>query len=136
MGGLPPYASSEEFSAMEKGAVRRMEEPTEIELPPTKDGYYPHTTDIVEYELQGAPTPRPQRSVPVYKPHAQGGPSNAFIDEQKVLLSDMFSEADLASFREQKAKARRDREAAAAAASSSRGAGESYDLSEMSRSYR
>lgn len=48
VGPLPPYASSAEYEAMEKGAIRKQATPEAQELPPTKDGYYPvHNSNIV-----------------------------------------------------------------------------------------
>jgi hypothetical protein len=125
MMGLPPYASSADFFAMEKGAIRKLEEPqAQAELPPTKDGFYHYGTDIVEYELQGAaPQHEPQYPHNLYKNHPQAGPSGSSlrnIDEQKFLLSDV----EISKMREQKAKIR------AAMAQ------ESYDLGESSRSSR
>ncbi|KAK4240583.1 hypothetical protein C8A03DRAFT_13107 [Achaetomium macrosporum] len=128
MGPLPPYASTEDFEAMEKGAVRKLAEPqAEAELPPTKDGFYHYTSDIVEYELPGAaPGSEPQLPFRPYQPqHAQAGPSsggrnNREIDEQKFLLSD----AEISRMRVEKAKAR------AAAAKMTQEEGESYDLGE------
>lgn len=113
MGPLPPYASTADFEAMEKGAVRKLAEPqAEAELPPTKDGFYHYTSDTVEYELPGAaPQKEPQLPFNPYKAHAQAGPSGGRhreIDEQKFLLSD----AEITKMRAEKAKAR----AAAAAA--------------------
>ncbi|KAL2022560.1 hypothetical protein VTK56DRAFT_5167 [Thermocarpiscus australiensis] len=121
MGPLPPYASSEEFAAMEKGAVRKLEEPkAEAELPPTKDGFYHYTSDIVEYELPGsAPHNEPLLPFHPYKAHPQAGPSsggrNGGIDEQKFLLSDV----EISRMRAEKAKAR-----------AARAEEESYDLGE------
>ncbi|KAK1831683.1 hypothetical protein QBC39DRAFT_391069 [Podospora conica] len=55
MGPLPPYASTADFYAMEKGAIRKLAEPrAEAELPPTKDG------EVVEYELQAGSAGVPQ----------------------------------------------------------------------------
>jgi hypothetical protein len=113
MGPLPPYASSEDFEAMEKGAVRKLAEPqAEAELPPTKDGFYHgYSEDVVEYELPGA---APQRGPQLpFRPYlnvlqpgaggssgagagpgvsgvggASGGVGWREIDEQKVLLDD------------------------------------------------
>ncbi|KAK1780259.1 hypothetical protein QBC45DRAFT_408824 [Copromyces sp. CBS 386.78] len=86
-GPLPPYASTEEYAAMESGAIRKLEEPrAHAELPPTKDGYYHSTYAIVEHELPGNAYQRD----PLY-PH--GGPSASGrgrdIDEQKFLLDDV-----------------------------------------------
>lgn len=93
MGPLPPYASTEEFEAMEKGAVRKLAEPqADAELPPTKDGFYHYTTDTVEYELPGAaPQHEPQLPFRPYQHNFQhGGPPLGAqqIDEQKFLLDD------------------------------------------------
>lgn len=86
-GPLPPYASTEEYAAMESGAIRKLEEPrAHAELPPTKDGYYHSTYDIVEHELPGNGYQRD----PLY---SQAGPSvsgrGRDIDEQKFLLDDV-----------------------------------------------
>ncbi|KAK3954170.1 hypothetical protein QBC32DRAFT_337099 [Pseudoneurospora amorphoporcata] len=86
-GPLPPYATTEEYAAMESGAIRKLEEPrAHAELPPTKDGYYHSTYAIVEHELPGNAYQRD----PLY-PH--GGPSASGrgrdIDEQKFLLDDV-----------------------------------------------
>jgi hypothetical protein len=93
MGPLPPYASTEDFEAMEKGAVRKLAEPqAQAELPPTKDGFYHYTSDVVEYELPGAaPQHEPQLPHRPYQPHAhaQVGSRGREIDEQKVLLDDV-----------------------------------------------
>ncbi|SPQ22694.1 1f63a052-6d10-4683-8f1f-1aaab1b27c66 [Thermothielavioides terrestris] len=137
MGPLPPYASSEEFEAMEKGAVRKLAEPqAEAELPPTKDGFYHYTSDTVEYELPGAaPQHEPQLPFRPYlqHAHAQAGPSssggggggrtNRVIDEQKFLLSD----AEISRMRAEKA-ARGDTAAAPAVRAMEEEEGESYDL--------
>ncbi|KAK3322613.1 hypothetical protein B0H66DRAFT_574740 [Apodospora peruviana] len=138
-GPLPPYASTEDFYAMEKGAIRRIAEPqAQAELPPTKDGYYHDMTDIVEYELQGASLEHePQLPYDPYRsrfPENGAGPSNANgnvggngssasgwreIDEQKFLLDD-------AEIREMKERAKR------LAREKKEKAGESYDLGEGS----
>ncbi|AEO58154.1 hypothetical protein MYCTH_2062582 [Thermothelomyces thermophilus ATCC 42464] len=105
MGPLPPYATTEDFEAMEKGAVRKLAEPqADAELPPTKDGFYHYTTDTVEYELPGAaPQHEPQLPFRPYEQQLQqhlqqhlqhgrghGGPPGAReIDEQKFLLDDV-----------------------------------------------
>ncbi|KAL2164029.1 hypothetical protein VTH06DRAFT_3243 [Thermothelomyces fergusii] len=101
MGPLPPYASTEEFEAMEKGAVRKLAEPrADAELPPTKDGFYHYTTDTVEYELPGAaPQHEPQLPFRPYQQHLQhhlqygcapgGPPRPPEIEEQKFLLDDV-----------------------------------------------
>ncbi|KAK3368246.1 hypothetical protein B0H63DRAFT_403532 [Podospora didyma] len=131
MGPLPPYASEADFNAMKNGAVRTLAAPqAEAELPPTKDGFYHYSTDIVEYELPGAsPEHEPQLPFHPYKTHPQAGPSGGGggglrdIDEQKFLLSDV----EMASLREQKMKIRA---AAAAAAAAKPETHESYDLGE------
>ncbi|KAK4155175.1 hypothetical protein C8A00DRAFT_31972 [Chaetomidium leptoderma] len=126
MGPLPPYASTEDFEAMEKGAVRKLAEPqAQAELPPTKDGFYHYTSDIVEYELPGAAAPQhaPQLPFRPYQPHHQhhhlhagtgggAGPSSSGgvggrgagreIDEQKFLLDDV----EISRMRAEKAKVR------------------------------
>ncbi|KAL2263337.1 hypothetical protein VTK26DRAFT_7217 [Humicola hyalothermophila] len=138
MGPLPPYASTEEFEAMEKGAVRKLAEPqAEAELPPTKDGFYHYTSDVVEHELPGAaPQNEPQLPFRPYKVHLQqaggssaagaggviGGRNIREIDEQKFLLDD----AEIVKLREEKAKAR----AAAAARQPVVKEEEEYDLGE------
>ncbi|KAK0645841.1 hypothetical protein B0T16DRAFT_457832 [Cercophora newfieldiana] len=106
MGPLPPYASSAEYIAMEKGAIRKLATPEAQELPPTKDGYYPvYNSDIVEYsELPGAARhnePQLPYHPHPYKRRPEAGPSNGVggasgsgtgggglreIDEQKFLL--------------------------------------------------
>lgn len=137
MGPLPPYASTADFEAMEKGAVRKLEEPQATELPPTKDGFYHYTSDIVEHELPGAaPQNEPQLPFRQYRPHNQApgasssGNVNGYannIDEQKFLLSDLLSDVEIARMREQKAaqKAKRLQEEKEA-----RERGEQYDLGE------
>ncbi|KAK4106197.1 hypothetical protein N658DRAFT_563118 [Parathielavia hyrcaniae] len=145
MGPLPPYASSEDFEAMEKGAVRKLAEPqAQAELPPTKDGFYHYTSDVVEYELPGAAPERgPQLPFRPYEQRAaraqvvgEGG-SGGFgmmgagrggrdLDEQKVLLDDE-------EVKWMKAEKARIRAAAAAAegeaATAAKGwQGEEYDL--------
>jgi hypothetical protein len=127
MGPLPPYASTADFEAMEKGAVRKLAEPqADAELPPTKDGFYHYTSDTVEYELPGAaPQNEPQLPFRPYKVQAPAGPSASWhreIDEQKFLLSD----EEIMKMRAEKAKIR----AAAAAEAARAGADESYDLGE------
>lgn len=123
MGPLPPYASTADFEAMEKGAVRKLAEPqAQAELPPTKDGFYHYTSDIVEYELPGAaPQNEPQLPYHPYRPHLQAGPSGRHreIDEQKFLLSDV----EITKMRAEKAKAR-------AAPAPAKTEEESYDLGE------
>ncbi|KAL2270478.1 hypothetical protein VTJ83DRAFT_2662 [Remersonia thermophila] len=141
MGPLPPYATTEDFEAMEKGAVRKLAEPqAEAELPPTKDGFYHYSTDIVEYELPGAtPNHAPQLPFKPYKrlmeaqngagPSSSGssssspgnGPGSARqpggrsaleVDEQKFLLDDV----EMRRLREEKARIRAAQQAAARAA--------------------
>ncbi|GAB1320068.1 hypothetical protein MFIFM68171_10278 [Madurella fahalii] len=123
MGPLPPYVSTADFEAMEKGAVRKLAEPqAQAELPPTKEGFYPYMSDIVAFELSGAaPQNEPQLPYHPYKPYLQAGPSGRHreIDEQKFLLSDV----EITKMRAEKAKAR----ATAAAAKTEE---ESYDLGE------
>lgn len=123
MGPLPPYASTEEFEAMEKGAVRKLAEPqAEAELPPTKDGFYHYTSEIVEHELPGAaPQREPQLPFRPFKIHPQAGSSGGGgrweVEEQKFLLSD----AEISKMRAEKAKAR---------APAPKAEEESYDLGE------
>ena len=152
MGPLPPYATTEDFEAMEKGAVRKLAEPqAQAELPPTKDGFYHYTSDIVEYELPGAaPQHAPQLPFRPYQPRGVyggggggggggagggggGGPQHGYgqgreIDEQKFLLDDV----EIMKLREAKARAR-----AANAANAARrerdGDVEEYDLGEGAR---
>ncbi|KAL1839734.1 hypothetical protein VTJ49DRAFT_1200 [Mycothermus thermophilus] len=134
MGPLPPYATTEDFEAMEKGAVRKLAEPqAEAELPPTKDGFYHYSTDVVEYELPGAtPNHAPQLPFKPYqglmKAQNQSGPSGSGsgsgsarqpggrsaleVDEQKFLLDDV----EVRRMREEKARIRAAQQAAAAAA--------------------
>ncbi|KAK4123310.1 hypothetical protein N657DRAFT_620066 [Parathielavia appendiculata] len=83
MGPLPPYASSEDFEAMEKGAVRKLAEPqAEAELPPTKDGFYHYTSDVVEYELPGA---APQRGPQLpFRPYEQRAAAAAKAQAQVI----------------------------------------------------
>ncbi|KAK3504810.1 hypothetical protein B0T13DRAFT_454278 [Neurospora crassa] len=84
-GPLPPYASTEEYAAMESGAIRKLEEPrAHAELPPTKDGYYHATWDVVEHELPGDGYQRD----PLY-PQASASGRGRDIDEQKFLLDDV-----------------------------------------------
>ncbi|KAK4143896.1 uncharacterized protein C8A04DRAFT_37122 [Dichotomopilus funicola] len=116
MGPLPPYATTADFEAMEKGAVRKLAEPqAQAELPPTKDGFYHYTSDVVEYELPGAGAQHgPQLPFRPYggqhqhlnsqQSHQQGpgqgrqqrsgpgqgqAPGGREINEQKVLLEDV-----------------------------------------------
>jgi hypothetical protein len=81
---------------MEKGAIRKLDEPkATAELPPTKDGYYQDGDRTDEYELQGTgPRGEPQR------PHQVGIGRN--MDEQKFLLSG----EDVSKWKEMKAKKR------------------------------
>ncbi|KAK3357754.1 hypothetical protein B0T25DRAFT_567007 [Lasiosphaeria hispida] len=120
-GPLPPYASTADFFAMEKGAIRKLAEPqAEAELPPTKDGFYHYASDFVEYELPGtAPQNEPQLpyhlgqyrrqnaeagpSGPGTSASGGGGPSGGGlreIDEQKFLL-----EGEVLKMRAQKVRA-------------------------------
>ncbi len=100
MGPLPPYASTEDFEAMEKGAVRKLAAPlAQAELPPTKDGFYHYTSDVVEYELPGSSGVGPngegningvnggERDMGVGRRYMGVGAGRE-IDEQKVLLVD------------------------------------------------
>ncbi|KAH6849686.1 hypothetical protein B0I37DRAFT_93798 [Chaetomium sp. MPI-CAGE-AT-0009] len=142
MGPLPPYATTEDFEAMEKGAVRKLAEPqAQAELPPTKDGFYHYTSDIVEYELPGAaPQHAPQLPFRPYQPHGaynggasgsgSGGPHHGQgreIDEQKFLLDDV----EIMRMRAAKAKAK----AASVKRESKEGerGAEEYDLGEGAR---
>jgi hypothetical protein len=123
MGPLPPYATPDEFAAMEKGAVRKLEEPkAEAELPPTKDGFYhEYAPDVVEYELPGAaPNNEPQLPFKPYQGLMGGavgessssdgrtgqvgprGKSPLEVDEQKFLLDD----EEMRKLREEKARLR------------------------------
>ncbi|KAK1756275.1 hypothetical protein QBC47DRAFT_184000 [Echria macrotheca] len=110
MGPLPPYASTADFYAMEKGAIRKLAEPqAEAELPPTKDGFYNYGAHVVEHELPGTAAQNepqlPYQSQQYKRNHPEAGPSGAGgrreIDEQKFLLS-----SELLSMRAQKAKKR------------------------------
>ncbi|KAH8879136.1 hypothetical protein GQ53DRAFT_855314 [Thozetella sp. PMI_491] len=114
MGPLPPYASTADFYAMEKGAIRKLAEPlAQAELPPTKDGYYHDRVDVQEYELQGAaPQNEPQLPFNPFKNQPLASGSAREIDEQKFLLDD----AEMAHLREQKRQIRAAQQAAAAAA--------------------
>ncbi|KAK3332548.1 hypothetical protein B0T19DRAFT_482805 [Cercophora scortea] len=129
-GPLPPYASTADFYAMEKGAIRKLTEPEAHELPPTKDGFYHYQSDIVEYELPGAaPQHEPQLPYHPYKNFVAAGPSGGGngwrdIDEQKFLLSDLLSDVEMAKLRSQKAKQKAEREKAKAEAEAR---GEVYD---------
>ncbi|KAK0710867.1 hypothetical protein B0H67DRAFT_601735 [Lasiosphaeris hirsuta] len=120
-GPLPPYASTADFFAMEKGAIRKLAEPqAEAELPPTKDGFYHYASDFVEYELPGA-APQNEPQLPYHlgqyrRQNAEagpcgpgtsasggGGPSGGGlreIDEQKFLL-----EGEVLRMRAQKVRA-------------------------------
>ncbi|KAL2136595.1 hypothetical protein VTI74DRAFT_2900 [Chaetomium olivicolor] len=137
---LPPYASTEDFEAMEKGAVRKLAEPqAEAELPPTKDGFYHYMSDSVEYELPGAAVQRePQLPFRPYQAGvgAQGsgglgvGRAGREIDEQKFLLDDV----EIARLREEKArvkaKMKPEEEVKLGREGEGYGEGESYDLGE------
>ncbi|KAK4459140.1 hypothetical protein QBC42DRAFT_275105 [Cladorrhinum samala] len=137
MGPLPPYASTADFEAMEKGAVRKLAEPqAEAELPPTKDGFYHGygaALDVIEYELPGAaPQNEPQLPFQTYKPHPSGNSSGNVggyreVDEQKFLLSDLLNEEDIRRLKEEKAKQKAERERRAKEA---RERGEEFDLGE------
>ncbi|KAK4179017.1 hypothetical protein QBC36DRAFT_323426 [Triangularia setosa] len=143
LGGLPPYASATEYEAMEKGAIRNLPEPQAgVELPPTKDGYYHDNYETIEYELPGAaPQNAPQLPFQVYQVQQDsgrggrpGGRTQVVVDEQKVLMSDLFSDADMKLFMEQKAaaKAKRLKEMEEAKAR-----GEEYDLGQpMGQQYQ
>ncbi|KAK0666208.1 hypothetical protein QBC41DRAFT_326401 [Cercophora samala] len=142
VGGLPPYASEIEFQAMTKGAIRNLPEPQAgAELPPTKDGYYPEFHATTQYELPGAaPQDAPQLPFQVYSVQQDsgragrpGGRTQMVVDEQKVLMSDLFSDADMKLFMEQKAaaKAKRLKEMEEAKAR-----GEEYDLGRPMGEYR
>ncbi|KAK0737129.1 hypothetical protein B0T21DRAFT_364512 [Apiosordaria backusii] len=141
MGGLPPYASTTDYEAMEKGAIRSLAEPQEAELPPTKDGYYHDNYETTEYELPGAaPQNAPQLPFQVYQVQQDsgrggrpGGRTQVVVDEQKVLMSDLFSDADMKLFMEQKAaaKAKRLKEMEEAKAR-----GEEYDLGQPMGQYQ
>ena len=133
MGPLPPYASTADFYAMEKGAIRKLAEPkAQAELPPTKDGYYHDRVDVNEYELQGsAPQGEVQLPFNPFRNQAQGGGSSRDIDEQKFLLDD----AEMAHLRAQKHKIRAAQAAAASAAASAPAkADESYEMTETATS--
>lgn len=93
---LPPYASETDYHAMQKGAIRRLDEPkAAAELPPTKDGYYQDSDRTYEYELQGTGLGgEPQR------PHNVG--IGRDMIEQKFLLGD----ADMSKLKEMKATKR------------------------------
>ncbi|KAK4231533.1 hypothetical protein QBC38DRAFT_506644 [Podospora fimiseda] len=133
-GPLPPYASTAEFEAMEKGAVRKWTEPqAEAELPPTKDGFYHGygAPELVEYELPGAaPQNEPQLPFHPYKPQARppgGGGGYMEIEEQKFLLDDLLSVEDIRKLKEEKARQKEKREKEMREA---RERGEEYDLGE------
>ena len=86
---LPPYASIDDFEAVEKAAVRTTAGPEErAELPPTKDGYYHFGEDVVEYELPAAAQKghQPQLPYQLYRNNADG--RGRELEEQKFLLSD------------------------------------------------
>ncbi len=147
MGPLPPYASTADFYAMEKGAIRKMAEPqAQAELPPTKDGYYHDRVDVNEFELPGAaPQREPQLPFNPFRSQQQGTGGFREIDEQKFLLDD----AEMAHLRAQKQKIRAAQVAAAAAAAATATAataataagepvglepGESYEMTETAQS--
>lgn len=104
---LPPYASAADFYAMEKGAIRKLDEPNPntAELPPTKDGYYQYGDRADEYELQGTGV-RGEQQHPhqVYRsqPETNTRRAGREMDEQKYLLS----EVELKQLRELKARKR------------------------------
>ncbi|KAK3995971.1 hypothetical protein QBC44DRAFT_355932 [Cladorrhinum sp. PSN332] len=144
MGPLPPYASTADFEAMEKGAVRKLAEPqAEAELPPTKDGFYHGygAPDVIEYELPGAaPQNEPQLPFHIYKPQARppGAASSSGngngnvggymeIEEQKFLLDDLLSVEDIRKLKEEKARQKEKRETEMREA---RERGEEYDFGE------
>lgn len=97
---LPPYASTADFYAMEKGAIRKMTEPmAQAELPPTKDGFYHYGDHSNEYELPGAePQKEPQLPYQPYRNYPDG--RGREVDEQKFLLSDV----EISRMRQLKAK--------------------------------
>ena len=101
---LPPYASTADFYAMEKGAIRKLQEPAaQAELPPTKDGYYHFGDHGTEYELQGAaPQNEQQQPHRPYRNQTAGPGNKRNLDEQKVLLDDV----EMAHLREQKKRIR------------------------------
>ncbi|KAB5523000.1 hypothetical protein GE09DRAFT_487184 [Coniochaeta sp. 2T2.1] len=101
---LPPYASTADFYAMEKGAIRKLQEPAaQAELPPTKDGYYHFGDHGTEYELQGAaPQNEQQQPHRPYRYQTAGLGNKRDLDEQKVLLDDV----EMAHLREQKKRIR------------------------------
>jgi hypothetical protein len=86
---LPPYASAADFFAMEKGAIRKLAEPTaQAELPPTKDGYYHFGDALNEHELPAAgPHGDPHLAHQPYRFMPDGRMRE--VDEQKFLLSDV-----------------------------------------------
>lgn len=101
---LPPYASTAEFYAMEKGAIRKLREPAaQAELPPTKDGYYHFGDHGTEYELQGA-APQNEQLHPhqPYRNQTAGLGRAREVDEQKFLLDD----AEMEYLKAQKARIR------------------------------
>jgi len=101
---LPPYASTADFYAMEKGAIRKLQEPAaQAELPPTKDGYYHFGDHGTEYELQGA-APEREQQLPhqPYRNQTAGVGRARGVDEQKFLLDD----GEMRHLREQKRRIR------------------------------
>lgn len=115
VGPLPPYASAADFYAMEKGAIRKIQEPTaQAELPPTKDGYYHDGDHTNDFELPGALPPSEDQHP--YQPYRNQMDSRGRreVDEQKFLLSDV----EISRMRQQKAAAR----------AAMRPAGESYEM--------
>jgi hypothetical protein len=89
---------------MEKGAIRKLGEPSaQAELPPTKDGYYHFGDHGTEYELQGA-APEREQQLPhqPYRNQTAGLGRTREVDEQKFLLDD----AEMSYMREQKRRIR------------------------------
>ncbi|KAK3899615.1 hypothetical protein C8A05DRAFT_17970 [Staphylotrichum tortipilum] len=144
MGPLPPYASTEDFEAMEKGAVRKLAAPlAQAELPPTKDGFYHYTSDVVEYELPGSGAGSGsggniggsggsgERDLGaggrgrMYQPFLAGGGAGREIDEQKVLLLD---DGEIARLKAEKKRARAVAAKVEAEAERGEGGGEGGDL--------
>jgi hypothetical protein len=100
---------------MEKGAIRKIQEPTaQAELPPTKDGYYHFGDHGTEYELPGA-APQNAQHHPhqPFRSQPDGRGRGREVDEQKFLLSDV----EIARMRQQKA-----------AKKAAQPAGESYEM--------
>jgi hypothetical protein len=118
VGPLPPYASTADFYAMEKGAIRKLQEPAaQAELPPTKDGYYHFGDHGTEYELQGAaPQNEQQHPHQPYRNQTAGLGRAREVDEQKFLLDDV----EMAHLKAQKARIR--------AAQQQQQSGESFEM--------